>query len=217
MSNIRRVYVEKRPGFDREAKRLCEDIRLYLNLSALTDVRVLNRYDVEGMQDASFERACATIFAEPNLDFLTHDTFPMEPGWTAFAVEYLPGQFDMRADSAVQCAQMLGDAPLIRTARIIVLKGNLSDTQISTIKIYCINPVESREASMDMPESLALDAPPPCDIPRIKGFCAMDTAALVALHRDMGLAMSVEGFGVYAIVFSRRGTPRPKRNRDPGA
>ncbi len=192
MGYIRRIYVEKRPDFDREAKRLCSDLRTHLNIQSLLDVRVLNRYDVQGMHDASFERACATIFAEPNADTIYHDTFPMDKGWTAFAVEYLPGQYDMRADSAVQCAQMLGDTPLIRTARILVLRGDLSDTQLSAIKKYCINPVESREASMEMPKTLTLDGPQPGDIRRINGFTGMDEGQIKALHKEMGLAMSVE-------------------------
>ncbi len=192
MSNIRRIYVEKRPDFDREAKRLLEDLRTHLNLSALLDVRVLNRYDVQGMQDASFERACATIFAEPNADFLYHDNFPMDDGWTAFAIEYLPGQYDMRADSAVQCAQMLGDTPTIRTARVLILRGELSDAQWKAVKTYSINPVESREASMEIPQTLIMEGIEPPDVPRIAGFTDMDREQIGVLHKTMGLAMSQE-------------------------
>ena len=192
MSNIRRIYVEKKPDFDREAKRLCSDLRVHLNIGTLSDVRVLNRYDVQRMQDDSFERACATIFAEPNADTIYHDAFPIEKGWTAFAIEYLPGQYDMRADSAVQCAQMLGDTTQIRTARVLVLKGDLNEAELKAIKNYCINPVESREASMQMPGTLTLDGPQPDDIPRITGFIGLDAQGIKALHNRMSLAMSVE-------------------------
>ena len=209
MANIRRVYVEKRPGFDMEAKRWLSDLRTHLGLTSLEDVRVLNRYDVEGMQEQAFARACQTIFAEPNADVLYEEDFSLEAGWGAFAMEYLPGQYDMRADSAVQCAQMLGESPLIRTARVMALYGDLSEADMQKVQNYCINPVESRLASMDKPESLNLDGPRPDDILRVVGFCAMDEAELKALHAQMGLAMSVQD-----LAFSQ-GYFRDTEHRDP--
>ena len=119
------------------------------------------------MEDEAFEQAKQTIFAEPNADFVYEEQCPIEPGWQAFAMEYLPGQYDQRADSAAQCAQILnqGNAPLIRTARVYALKGALTDEQMQAIQAYCINPVESRLASMDKPATLTLDGPAPGDIP----------------------------------------------------
>jgi phosphoribosylformylglycinamidine synthase len=190
MSGIRRIYVEKRPGFDMEARRWLSDLQSYLNLPALQDVRILNRYDVQGMHDGAFERACATIFAEPNADILYRDCFPYPDDAVVFAIEYLPGQYDMRADSAIQCAQMLGDSALVRTARVMVLSGDISREQIAAVKRYCINPVESREASMDMPDSLEMQSPPIGNIPRIEGFTGLDEMGVRALHKSLGLAMS---------------------------
>ena len=194
MGEIRRIFVEKRPGFDVEARQWLANVREHLGIDALQAVRLINRYDVQGMEDEAFEQAKQTIFAEPNADFVYEEQCPIEPGWQAFAMEYLPGQYDQRADSAAQCAQILnqGNAPLIRTARVYALKGALTDEQMQAIQAYCINPVESRLASMDKPATLTLDGPAPGDIPRIQGFMHMDADAIAALHARMGLAMSVE-------------------------
>ncbi len=194
MAEIRRIFVEKRPGFDVEARQWMANVKEHLGMDALQGVRIINRYDVQGMEDGPFEQAKQTIFAEPNADFVYEEQCPIEPGWQAFAMESLPGQYDQRADSAAQCAQILnqGNAPLIRTAKVYALKGALTERQMQAIQAYCINPVESRLASMDKPETLALDGPAPGDIPRIEGFMHMDAAAIAALHARMGLAMSVE-------------------------
>ena len=153
---IRRVFVEKRPGFDIEAGQMMEDLRESLGLGSLVDLRLLNRYDVDGISEEDFRRALAGVFAEPQSDFIHEEKFPVHEGESIFAIEYLPGQFDQRADSAAQCVQILtkGQRPRIACARVIVLKGKLSDADIAKAKNYLINAVDSREASLGKPDTL---------------------------------------------------------------
>ncbi len=191
---VKRVYVEKRPGFDTEARSLLNEFRHNLGIGGLTAVRVINRYDVAGLSGEEYERSKKTIFAEPNADYVYDEQFPAERADRMFAMEYLPGQYDQRADSAAQCVQLLTqkERPAVATAKVIVLKGTVSDDDFARIKAYCINPVEAREASLLKPETLDMRAETPPDVPVLTGFVAKDTAALAALREELGLAMSAE-------------------------
>ena len=152
MSNVKRVYVEKKSGFDVQAKELKTEIRSYLGIKDVDSVRVLIRYDVENVSDETFEKACNGIFSEPPVDTLYKEEFQAEEGSKIFSVEFLPGQFDQRADSAQQCVKLLNEDEdaLIRSATTYVVKGDLTDEQLEAVKEYCINPVDSREAAADL-------------------------------------------------------------------
>lgn len=152
---VRRLFVEKKSGFDVEARHMLADIRNSLNPEGLTALRLFNRYDVEGLSQEEFDQAKTTIFSEPNVDHIYEETLPVLNG-TVFATEYLPGQYDQRADSAAQCVQLLtqGQRPVVATAQVIALEGTLSDHTITKIKAFLVNPVESRLASMDKPDTL---------------------------------------------------------------
>ena len=147
MSNVRRVYVEKKPPYAVKANEVLEDIRSYLGISGVQGVRVLIRYDVENITEESYKKACLSVFSEPPVDILYEEEFPLGADEKAFAVEYLPGQFDQRADSAVQCVRFLNEneEPVIRSATTYVIRGQFDDGQLKQIKSYCINPVDSRE------------------------------------------------------------------------
>ncbi len=175
MSSVKRLFVEKRPGFDVEARHMLADLRENLGIAALEAVRVVNRYDLEGVDEADFDRASRTILSEPNVDTVSA-ALSVEPGWRVFATEYLPGQYDQRADSAAQCIALLtqGERPSVLSARVIALKGDLTDKQFEAVKNYLINPVESREAAMELPESLQLHADKPADIERKSSLYPMD-------------------------------------------
>ena len=193
MQSIRRLYVAKKGIFADEAKRLLTDLQENLLIKGLIDIHIFHRYDVSGLDDAAFEAAKNMIFSEPPVDAV-YDTLPTREGDTVLAVEYLPGQYDQRADSAVQCLQMLTmkNDSLVRTAQVIVLSGDLSGTDITAIKNYCINPVEAREASLEPATSLELAWEKPADVPTVEGFISMDDAALTDLSSQMGLAMSFD-------------------------
>ena len=156
MSNVRRVYVEKKPAYAVQAKELKHEIRSYLGINDMTGVRVLIRYDVENISDEVFEAACKTVFSEPPVDQLYRETFEMGSEDRTFSVEYLPGQFDQRADSAVQCVKFLNEEedPVIRSATTYVIEGNITDDEFAAIKSYCINPVDSRVSGFFMSVSL---------------------------------------------------------------
>ena len=192
MSSVKRLFVEKRPGFDVEARHMLTDLRENLGITALDRVRVINRYDLEGVSGPDLERAARTILSEPNVDTLS-ETLCVDPGWRIFAMEYLPGQYDQRADSAAQCIALLtqGERPNVLSARVIALQGDLTDEQFEKVKAYLINPVESREASMELPESLRLHADRPADIERVAGFTAWTHEEIAQYHAKMGFAMSV--------------------------
>jgi len=188
---VYRVYVEKKPGLDNEARALLSDARNLLGLSAVTNVRIINRYDAENISAELFDYAKKTVFAEPQLDNV-NDTAPS--GDFCFAVEYLPGQYDQRADSAAQCIQIIscGDRPIIRTAKVYVIEGALSDADKSELKKYVINPVEAREASMELPETLAMKYDIPETVATVEGFTDMDDEALAAFSKKLGLAMDID-------------------------
>ena len=188
---VYRVYVEKKAGLANEAAALCSDIREFLGIGSLEGLRLFNRYDVEGIDRALFDYAVGTVFSEPQLDNV-YAELPAG-GDAVFAVEYLPGQYDQRADSAAQCVQIIsrGERPAVRTAKVYVLAGALTGEQLAAIKKYVINPVESREASLAMPETLAMDYGVPEDVEILRGFREMDEAALTAFIAERGLAMDL--------------------------
>lgn len=166
MSNVRRVYVEKKPAFAVQAKELKHEVSSYLGIKSVTAVRVLIRYDVENISDEVFDKACKTVFAEPPVDDLYLENFEAAAGSRIFSVEFLPGQFDQRADSAVQCVQFLDEnaQPIIRSATTYVIEGTISDEEFDAIKHHCINPVDSRETGLQKPETLVTVFPEPEDV-----------------------------------------------------
>ena len=193
---VRRVFVEKKQAFTVKAKELEEEIRSYLGIQTVTGVRVLIRYDVENIGDETFERACQTVFSEPPVDVLYREEFETAPGASVFGVEFLPGQFDQRADSAVQCVQFLNAAekPVIRTATVYVIEGNVTAEELSAIKSFCINPVDSRETGMVKPETLVTVFEEPADVKIFDGFKDMTEADLEALYKSLNLAMTFKDF-----------------------
>ena len=199
MSNVKRVYVEKKSGFDVQAKELKTEIRSYLGIKDVDSVRVLIRYDVENVSDETFEKACNGIFSEPPVDTLYKEEFPAEEGSRIFSVEFLPGQFDQRADSAVQCIQFIkeDEQPVIRTATTYVIhggEGSLSDEEFEAIKEHCINPVDSREAQGEKPETLVTVFDEPADVKIFDGFKDMEESKLKELYDSLGLAMTFKDF-----------------------
>ncbi|MGI5877691.1 MAG: phosphoribosylformylglycinamidine synthase, partial [Christensenellales bacterium] len=207
MGNVRRVYVEKKKGFDVEAAGLLADLRTQFGYTSLQNIRILVRYDIEGIDDETFNKALTTIFSEPAADIVT-DVLPA--GGVVFAVEYLPGQYDQRADSAAQCVAMLaqGDAPLVRCAKVYILEGSLDEEQIAAVKAYLINPVDSREASLDMPDSLDMMADLPPDVPVLTGFSSLDRERMAEFRSRYALAMTLEDAMFVAAYFrSQRRDP----------
>ena len=185
---VYRIYVEKKPGFDGEAQGLKHELVELVGIKGLTALRLLNRYDVEGIDRDLFEKAIPTVFSEPPVD-VTYTELPTAK--TVFAVEYLPGQFDQRADSASECIQLLsqGERPSVRSARIYLLDGELSAEDLEAIKKYVINPVEAREASLDTRDTLKMEFAVPTAVETLNGFCALDDAALENFRNEKGLAM----------------------------
>lgn len=196
MSDVRRVYVEKKPEFAVQAKELRHEIKHYLGIGTITGVRVLIRYDVENLSEESFEKACIGIFAEPPVDVLYLETFPMEKENYVFSVEYLPGQFDQRADSAEQCMQFINEneKPVIKTAVTYVIEGAVTGEEIAVIKNHCINPVDSRETGLDKPQTLVTVFDEPQDIVVFDGFRIMQADKLKELYDSLGLAMTFKDF-----------------------
>ena len=190
---MNRIFVEKRPEFNSEAKHLYHDIHSSLGIDGLEAVRVVQRYDLDGLSDDEFAAASKLILSEPQVDQVSSELI-LADGETAYAVEYLPGQFDQRADSAAQCVQILTgkQRPLVASAHVIVLKGNLAASDVQRVKEYTINAVDSREASMEVPASLEIQSPPPADVPEIDRFNEQSSDELATLRQEMGLAMSHE-------------------------
>ena len=196
MSNVKRVYVEKKPEFAVAAKGLRHEIRHYLGLQDVTNVRVLIRYDAENISEETFEKACNGVFAEPPVDFLYKEEFPKNETDKCFSVEFLPGQFDQRADSAEQCIRFIkeDETPVIRTAVTYVIEGGVSDEELQAIKNHCINPVDSREAAAEKPETLVTVFDEPADVKIFDGFKDMPEAELKELYDSLGLAMTFKDF-----------------------
>lgn len=189
--SIKRLFVEKKKGFDIEARAMKQDLIENLGLTKLTGVRVINRYDIDGITDAELEQVLPSVYAEPQVDNVTFENIEIPNDDKYFAMEYLPGQFDQRADSAAQCTQIMtgGERPIVRTAKIIILSGDISEDDLKAVERYTINPVESRPASMDKPETLNDKLAEPADVAVIDGFIDMDDVQLEAMIKDLGLAM----------------------------
>lgn len=196
MGNVKRIYVEKKPPFAVKAKELKEEIGSYLGITAVKDVRVFIRYDVENLSDETFKKACKTVFSEPPVDILYEEEIEIPADGKVFSVEFLPGQFDQRADSAVQCVQFLkeDEDPVIRTAVTYLITGQISDDEFEKIKAYCINPVDSRETDMVKPDTLITVYDEPADVAVMTGFAAMPETELLKLYDSLGLAMTFKDF-----------------------
>ncbi|MCR5810965.1 MAG: phosphoribosylformylglycinamidine synthase [Lachnospiraceae bacterium] len=196
MSKVRRIYVEKKEPYAVAARQLRDDIIGFLAVKGLTGVRKLIRYDVENVSDEVFETACRTVFSEPPVDILYRETIEIPANGHVFSVEALPGQFDQRADSAVQCVQFLNEneQPVIRTAETYILLGDITEEEIDRIKHYCINPVDSRETGMEKPETLQMDYPEADDVRVMTGMTTMKESELMNLYDSLGLAMTPNDF-----------------------
>ncbi len=205
---VYRVYVEKKQGQTHEADNLFREIRDFLQISSLTGVRVLNRYDAENMEEALFNYAVGTVFSEPQVDNVSYD---LPQGDTVFAVEPLPGQYDQRADSAAQCIQIIsqGNRPIIRTAKVYVLDGALTAEQLEAIQNHVVNRVESRLADLELPETLTVEHTVPQSVAVVDGFTMLDEAGLSELLDSLGLAMDLDDLRFLQTYF------RDEENRDP--
>ncbi|HBF6774834.1 TPA: phosphoribosylformylglycinamidine synthase [Clostridioides difficile] len=192
-SMVRRVLVEKREGFDLEAKALKKDLVESLHIGNIENLRILNRYDVEGISEEVYENAAKTIFSEPNLDVVYYEEIPKLNDERVFAIEFLPGQYDQRGDWAAQCVQIVnqGIRPAINTAKVYILSGKITDEEFSKIKDYCINPVDSREASLEKPETLKMETEIPTTVEVLDGFTDLDEDGLRTFVSEKGLAMTL--------------------------
>ena len=208
---VTRVFVEKKQGFNIEAQHMLADLKGNLGVQGLEEVRILNRYDVSGLSREQFAAAARTILSEPTMDAVYGEEFRLPAEYKVFAMEYLPGQYDQRADSAAQCVQLLtqGERPAVLTAKVIGLKGRISDQEFEKVKGYLINPVESREASQEKPESLELQAEVPADVARVTGFTSWDGAQMQAYFNSMGFAMTLSDLEFCRDYF------RDEEHRDP--
>ncbi len=208
---VKRIYVEKKEPFAVKAKELHEEIRNYLGFKNITKVRELIRYDIENISDETYERAKVTVFSEPPVDILYEEDFERTPDSKVFSVEYLPGQFDQRADSAVQCVRFLkeDEEPIIRTAVTYCFEGGLSDDELEQIKGYCINPVDSRETGLKKPDTLVTNFDEPADVIIFDGFKDMEEKELCKLYESLGLAMTFKDFLHIQNYFKN------EENRDP--
>ncbi len=191
---VRRIFVEKKKGFNIEAEELFNDLSQNLGIKSLKEVRILGRYDIQGLSKEAYERALKNIFSEPNVDLVYEEKLSMDKDYRVFGAEFLPGQYDQRADSAAQCVEILTEKerPIINTAKIIMLKGNITDDEFIKIKNYCINPVDSREAALIKPETLEDNIDYPKDVEIIKDFIKKSSKELMKFKEDLGLSMSID-------------------------
>ena len=194
--SVRRVFVEKKPEYAVKARELREEIESYLNIGTVNAVRVLIRYDVENISEDVFETACRTVFSEPPVDELYREEIEIPEDARLFSVEYLPGQFDQRADSAVQCIRFLkeDEEPVIRTAVTYMILGQISEDEFSRIRAYCINPVDSRETGEEKPDTLVAQFQEPADVAVLEGFGQMEETKLRELYDSLSLAMTFKDF-----------------------
>ena len=192
---VKRIYVEKKREYAVKAAELQEEIRKYLGIP-VTGVRVLVRYDIEKLSDQTYEKALGTVFSEPPVDILYEEDFAITDTEQAFSVEYLPGQFDQRADSAEQCVKLLNEEeePVIRSATTYVIDGRLSQEELERIKNHCINPVDSREAAKEKPDTLVSVFEDPADVIILENFQDMEEPTLRQLYDSLGLAMTFKDF-----------------------
>lgn len=210
-SAVRRIYVEKKPRFAVRAKALMQELRGYLGIKSVKNVRILTRYDIEGISDSAFSEALCGVFAEPPVDTLYPEEFPLAANERSFSVEYLPGQFDQRADSAVQCVQFINEDenPIIRTATTYVIEGDITENEFSRIKTHCINPVDSRQADDAKPETLSVKYEKPADVAVFDGFTEMSKEELLKLYDSLNMAMTFDDFCCIAKYF------KDEERRDP--
>lgn len=211
MSNVIRLFVEKRKGFDVEASQMLWDLRHNLGLKCIEGLRLINRYDVAGLSREDFEKARGTIFSEPNQDVTFEENLPVEEEDLVFAMEYLPGQYDQRADSAAQCVSLLtqGERPQVLTARVLVLKGKISEQDFQKVQNYLVNPVESRVASLEKPKALDIPVQTPENVKRVEGFTSFTDEQMQAYYRSMGFAMTLSDLEFCRAYF------RDEEKRDP--
>ena len=202
---VYRIYVEKKEGFDNEARALLSDVRELLDIGGVEKIRILNRYDAEDIDLQLFKECVKTVFSEPQMDLASEGVDLM--GARVFAVEYLPGQFDQRADSAAQCVQLvsLQRRPVIRTAKVYAIYGGVSESDLEAIKKYVINPVESREASLAIPPTLKIEHPVPSEVPTLTGFLSLDEAGLADFVKKYALAMDEDDIAFCQAYFQREG------------
>lgn len=200
---VKRIYVEKKEAYAVTAKSLASEFKSYLGVE-VSNVRVLVRYDVENVSEETYKKAVKTVFSEPPVDYVYEEKFDFE-GKT-FSVEYLPGQFDQRADSAEQCIKLLdeNEEPIIHSATTYVVEGNISDEDFDAIKKYCINPVDSRETGMDKPETLVDNFDEPSDVEILNGFNDSNEEDLKKLYDSLNLAMTFKDFLHIQNYFSKR-------------
>ena len=210
MSNVKRIYVEKKAAYAVKAKELLEEVKNYLQFD-ITNVRVLVRYDIENISEDTYQKSLRTVFSEAPVDTLYEETFPVSEGEQVFSVEYLPGQFDQRADSAEQCVKLLNEEeePIIRSATTYVIAGDINAEQLEQIKGFCINPVDSRETDETKPETLTTEFEDPADVIIFDGFANMEEAKLKELYDSLGLAMTFKDFLHIQNYFKN------EENRDP--
>lgn len=191
---VRRIFVEKKPGFDTEAEFLFKELKEFLGVKGLREVRIIHRYDIEGISKEEYEKSRNTIFSEPTVDNVHDEEIEIPEKYKLIPVEYLPGQYDQRADSAAQCIQLLtqSEKPAVRCAKIILIAGDITEGEFEKIKDYCINPLEAGEASLEKPETLEMEMEYPEDVNSIDNFIKMDKVELDSLHMELGLAMSID-------------------------
>ena len=202
---VYRVYVEKKEGFDNEARALLSDVRELLGITSVSRIRILNRYDAEDIEEKLFSECVHTVFSEPQMDRASEGVDLS--GARVFAVEYLPGQFDQRADSAAQCIQLISmkPRPVIRTAKVYAVYGVLSEDELEAIKKYVINPVESREASLAIPATLKISHPVPSEVPTLTGFLQLDKEGLADFVKKYDLAMDADDVAFCQAYFKTEG------------
>ena len=213
--SVKRIFVEKKPDFAVKARELAGEMGSYLGIETVTGVRVLIRYDIENLSGDTYDKALGTIFSEPPVDFLYEEDFPREETDLVFSVEYLPGQFDQRADSAKQCVKLLNEdeEPVIKTATTYVISGALTREQIRSIKGFCINPVDSREADSEKPDTLVTVFETPEDVKIFDGFGGLGEEDL----RISEPCHDVSGFFAYPEVFCGGGAQGSYHDGDPGS
>ena len=211
MSNVIRIFVEKQEGYNVEAKHILEDLRRNLGMKNIQDLRFFNRYDVDGLTESEFQNAKNIVFSEPNADIIYEEDLSLPEGWQVFAMEYLPGQYDQRADSAAQCVQLLtqGERPQVVTARVIAVCGDISAEDMKKIQDYLINPVESRLASLEKPSTLDIKVDVPSDVARVNGFINFTDEQMQEYYSSMGFAMTLADLKFCRDYF------RDEEHRDP--
>lgn len=211
MSEVIRIFVEKREGFNVLAKETLWDIRHNLGMKSVEDLRYIVRYDIEGLSRDEYDKAKGIVLSEPNADVIYEENLPVEAGWKVFAMEYLPGQYDQRGDSAEQCVQLLtqGERCKVLTARVIALKGDITDDELAKVEAYLINPVESRLASLEKPQTLDMEIPVPENVKRVEGFIKWNDEEMAEYYGSMGFAMTLADLKFCRDYF------RDTENRDP--